>query len=77
MYEGLPSEVRGTIDAAFKTLTDDLKALDYGVEMGDQAEMLIDQMAEFWLCSNPSFRSPVYANACFYENTGDYAVGCG
>lgn len=77
MYEGLPSEVRSCVDDAFKSLTTDLKAISYGSEMGDQAEILIDQMTEFFLCSNPSFRSVVFANACYYETTGEYAKDCG
>lgn len=77
MYEGLPSDARASIDQAFKDLTTAFKVDGYGSEMGDQAEMLIDAMTEFWLCSNPSFRPHVYANAHYYENTNQYAEGCG
>lgn len=77
MYEGLTHEVRQTIDDAFKSLTDDLKALNYGCGMCDPAEMLIDQMTEYFLCSNPSFRAVTYAAAAHFEATGEYTKGCG
>jgi len=77
MYEGLPSDIRQVIDCAFTYLSSELKERGYGCDNCDQAEMLIDQLTEFFLNSNPSFRSLVYANACFYENTGEYAKECG
>lgn len=77
LYEGLPSDVRQTINDNFQGFFNDLKAESFGAENGDQAETLIDAMTEYFLCSNPSFRSVVFANACFYRDTGEYAKDCG
>jgi hypothetical protein len=77
MYEGLPIDARASIDAAFEDLTKGLRGMNYGTDNCDHAEHLIDAMTEYFLYSNPAFRSVVYAAACHYEATGEYAEGCG
>lgn len=77
LYEGLPTDVREAIDTGFNTFFRELRNESYGADNCDEAEKLIDAMVHYFIRSNPSFYSVTYANAAYYNTTGEYAKGCG
>jgi hypothetical protein len=62
--EGAPAgsaaeEMRQTVDAAFKGVTDAFAAQDYHWDRCDAAEELVGLLLRYFLQSNPSFRGAI------------------